>query len=177
MASSIEVITLCDICEGTTTVKSGQSYHYTECGLDNVYLENIEVVVCENCEAITPILPRITLLHATIARAIALQPYPLSGFDIRFLRKQLGLSAKQWAVLLRIDNTTLSQWENGGELIGSQSDALIRLLYFRVLEEKEDRHISEPLAERIAASSLEHLPPAAVLINVDNPSVYWYQNA
>ncbi|MEW6209209.1 MAG: YgiT-type zinc finger protein [Acidobacteriota bacterium] len=177
MASGIEVITLCDICEGATTVKSGQSYHYKECGLDNVYLENMEVVVCENCGVITPILPRITLLHATIARAIALQPYPLSGADIRYLRKQLGLSAKQWAVLLRIDHATLLQWENGDQTIGSQSDALIRLLYFRVLEEKENRHISEPLTERIAASRLEPLPPAAVLINVNNPSVYWYQSA
>jgi transcriptional regulator with XRE-family HTH domain len=106
-----------------------------------------------------------------------LQPYPLSGADIRYLRKQLGLSARQWAVLLRIDSATLSRWENGEEPIGSQSDALIRLLYFRVLEEKEDRHISEPLAEKIAASSLESTQPSAVLINVDNPSVYWYQSA
>lgn len=169
--------TQCDICGGATTVKRDQCYHYKSCGLDNVYLKNIGTRVCDNCGVITPILPRISLLHATIACAIALQPYPLSGADIRYLRKQLGLSARQWAVLLRIDSATLSRWENGEEPIGSQSDALIRLLYFRVLEEKEDRHISEPLAEKIAASSLESTQPSAVLINVDNPSVYWYQSA
>jgi hypothetical protein len=29
-------------------------YHYTECGLDNVYLENVEVRVCPACGLESP---------------------------------------------------------------------------------------------------------------------------
>src|SRR5215813_13342470 len=93
----------CDVCGTPTVVRSGQSYHYTESGWDNVYLENIELRVCEDCGTVSPRIPRILQLHETIAKAIVSKPQPLTGAEIRFLRKQLRLKAKEFAAYLRTD--------------------------------------------------------------------------
>ena len=164
----------CYDCGGTTTVRSGEIYHYTESGLSNVYLENVEMIVCESCGVSTPRLRRVETLHAAIGRAIALQPVALSGEEVRFLRKQLGLKAREWAVLLRVDTATLSRWENDEQQIGPQSDSLIRLLYFRILEEKEGAFIVDRIAERIASVAHERNGEPAIVLNMDNPVVYTY---
>lgn len=167
----------CEICGGSTEVRKGQTYHYIECGLNNVYLDNIELRVCKACGTATPRLRRILDLHATIARAVALKSGLLKGAEIRFLRKQLALSAQAWAALLRIDRATLSRWESGDQQIGPQSDALIRLLYFRFLEERDGRLINEALTERLSAPFKDRVKEAAVFVNMDNPALYSYQDA
>ena len=168
------MVVKCELCGGATAIRTGQKYHYIECGLDNIYLENIEFRVCESCGVVTPRISRILDLHTTIARAVALQPYPLSGPEVRFLRKQLGMKAREWTVRLRVDHTTLSRWENGEQKIGPQSDALIRLLYFRILEEREGRMISEPVTEKIAATSEERVPNPVVYVNMNDSNIYSY---
>jgi DNA-binding transcriptional regulator YiaG len=164
----------CSKCEAPTVVRSKQRYHYAECGLDNVYLYNIDLLVCEKCKRVEPVIPRTKLLHSTIARAIALQPYPLRGQDIRFLRKQHRFKAQEWASLLRIDASTLSRWENDGQQIGPQADALIRYLFLRLLEQ-EGENVQGPLAEQIAAATQERPGEASVLIDAGHPAIYSYQ--
>ncbi len=163
----------CDICRGNIITKTQQSYQYKECGLDNVYLKNVDVRVCESCGEKNLRIPGILELHETIARGIALQPCPLRGQDIKFLRKQLGYSAKQWSAFLRIDSSTLSRWENEQQEIGPQSDGLIRLLYFRLLDESTGKVTCDPVAAASAA-----VTPACFLkvyVNMDNPAVYSYK--
>ena len=163
----------CDICGGQIITRTEQRYHYKECGLDNVYLENIEVRTCESCGVKSPRLPRILELHSTIARAVALQPTPLRGIDLRFLRKQLGYTAKRWASLLRVDASTLSRWENDEQPIGAQSDALIRFLYFRIRDEQEGEMSQEWVADTIAAVTPDDM--RTVWVNMDNPGGYSYR--
>lgn len=165
----------CELCKGETVIKRGQRYHYTESGLDNVYLENVDVRVCEACGEISPRIPRINDLHATIGQAIALRNVPLSGKEVRFLRQHLGLKAKEWAAFLRIDTTTLSRWENGGQIIGPQADSLMRLMYFHLLAEKQGRAIPEHLADRIAAIVTQRTEAMALLVNPYKPALYSYR--
>jgi len=78
----------CDACrKGEIGTRIQQTYRYKECGLDNVYLLNIEFRICDACGIKAPRLKRMPELHATIDRAIAMQPCPLRGQDVRFLRK------------------------------------------------------------------------------------------
>lgn len=163
----------CDICQGKITTKTLPVYHYTECGLDNVYLKNVEVRVCSNCKEKSPRIARITQLHATIARAVAMQPCPLRGQDVRFLRKQLGYSQKEWATFLRTDVSTLSRWENGQQSIGPQSDSLMRLLYFRIRDEQEGVLSTDRVAAASAAVSAACF--LRLCVNMDNPKIYSYQ--
>lgn len=163
----------CDVCQGDIITKKLQTYHYTECGLDNVYLKNVDVRVCTSCKAQSVRLPKVLELHATIGKAIAMQPCPLRGQDVRFLRKQLGFSAKEWTMFLRTDASTLSRWENEQQNIGSQSDVLIRLLYFRIRDEQEGNLTSDRVAEAAAAVNASCF--LRLSVNMDNPKVYSYQ--
>jgi len=166
---------MCDACGAEMKILSGQTYRYAESGLDNVYLLNADLYVCEGCGEQLPILHRIEELHEAIARAIALKPSPLSGAEIRFLRKEIGLSARKWAALLHIDHTTLSRWENGAQERSQHNDLLIRHVYFRMLEEQTWRLVREPVAERIASIDYDHVIEQDVLVNADNPSVVSYR--
>lgn len=166
----------CELCSGKTKILKGQTWHYLESGLDNVYLLNVEVRVCSACAEKSPRIPRINELHAAIGRAVALQKTPLTGSDARYLRKHLGLPAKAWAVLLRVPPETLSRWENGKQVIGPQSDSLIRALYFLKLAEA-GQPIPDRAVEEMAAIVAQSSDVLNVLINVDNPRVYSYQSA
>ena len=167
------VIMKCDICQGKIVTKTRKTYHYKECGLDNVYLKNVAVRICSSCNEESVRIPRIIELHATIARAVAMQPCPLRGQDVRFLRKQLGYSAREWATFLRTDVSTLSRWENGQQAIGDQSDSLIRFLYFRIRDEQEGVLSSDRVAAASAAVSAACF--LRLCVNMDNPRVYSYQ--
>ena len=159
----------CDICHSKTEILTNQTYHYLECGLDNVYLEAIETRVCKSCGATTARIPRITHLHNTIALAIALKDTPLSGKEVRFLRKRLNFKLSEWAKLLRVADTTLSKWENGEREIGSQSDSLIRLLYLQIFQEREGKLIDDPISSKLAF--IKEMPTNNKLIIIVTPSI------
>ncbi len=88
----------CDFCKSETAIERNQRYHYTECGLDNVYLENVDVRICSSCGERSPIIPRIIELHATIGQAIALQNVPLAGKESRFSATAFRFESK-WDLL------------------------------------------------------------------------------
>ena len=163
----------CDICQANMITKTKQTYQYKDCGLDNVYLRNVDLRICESCGEKSIRIPRIKELHATIGRAVAMQPCQLRGQDIRFLRRQLGFSAREWATFLRTDTSTLSRWENDQQVIGIQSDALIRLLYFRIRDEQEGELSRDGVAAR--AASVNAACFLQLWVNMNNPRVYEYQ--
>ncbi len=70
-----------------------------------------------------------SLSWSFISQAIIHDPAPLSGDKIRFLRKELGIKAKDWASYIGVEPETLSRWEKGSQFIGNQSDLLIRAVY------------------------------------------------
>src|SRR5581483_2714880 len=87
---------------GGVMIGRPESYKYTECGLDSVYLSNVCVFRCTNqkCAAIVPEIPAIGVLHREIARNLVMKETLLSGEEIRFLRKMAGLSSIELSNLL-----------------------------------------------------------------------------
>jgi putative transcriptional regulator len=159
-------------CGEKPKIKKIALYQYTECGLPNVYLAGIKVAHCQKCGARFPIIPSILDLYEKIAEAVALKPHTLSGIEVKFLRKQLGLTAAKWASYLKTDKTNVSRWENDRHPIGKQSDALIRYLYFRLLEEKENKHINADISGRITSVQNEAGEEIGFQIPADNPAAY-----
>ena len=74
-------------------------YHYTESGLDNVYIYNMPVVKDVNGEEVIYI-QKINLLHKAIAEGLIKKAGLLKGKEIRFLRSEMGYSQKQLSELL-----------------------------------------------------------------------------
>jgi YgiT-type zinc finger domain-containing protein len=75
----------CDACSGKFEIKRVAEFHCTDFGLDNIYLQDIEMLHCNNCGAESPIIPRPLVLQKMIGKAIALLDSPLTGKEARLL--------------------------------------------------------------------------------------------
>lgn len=64
-----------------------------------------------------------------IARELVRQPSPLTGQEIKFLRKQLGKKSADFALILDVSPETYSRWENEKQSPSPMADRLIRLYY------------------------------------------------
>jgi transcriptional regulator with XRE-family HTH domain len=102
-------------------------YMYDLCGLEDVALVGIDVHKCPKCRFEAPIIPRIVELHEVIADGLILKPSPLSGAEVRYLRKYAGMPAREFARLLGIDPAYLSRIENGHtKALGATADRFVR---------------------------------------------------
>lgn len=118
---------LCGNCGSETVVVRGQ-HQFTESGLSNVILDDVEIVKCVSCGNEDPIIPYMNQLMRNIAVALVSKPCRLVGEEIRYLRKYIGKSAAAFARILDVDAATLSKWEHGKQDIGAANDRLIRLI-------------------------------------------------
>lgn len=123
-----------------------ERYHYTECGLDNVYIEGVEVVRDDTGEEVVR-LPNIALLHRLIAKALIGKRGPLTGRELRFLRTEMGLTQAQLADIVQVDAQTVGRWERGETPIPGASDMLVRKLASERLDLDENLSVEE-LARR-----------------------------
>jgi putative zinc finger/helix-turn-helix YgiT family protein len=105
-----------------------RNYRFTESGISNVVLQGIEVADCKKCGNSDVIIPRMAKVHRAIAQALTNSPVRLTGEQLRFLRKHLGLSGDELGRYLDTDRTKISKWENGQDQIGPKTGRLIRLL-------------------------------------------------
>ena len=129
----------CPKCKQTIHSKIGNHW-YKESGLDNVYLKNITVYKCP-CGVSIPSIFRSARLDELIAETLLEKPALLDGKEIRFLRKSLYMSSKDFSQRLGIGKTTLSKWENGTQRHREGYDRFIRSLYllYKGTKEKEKR--------------------------------------
>jgi DNA-binding transcriptional regulator YiaG len=118
-------ISRCSDCGSKARMERG-AYRFRESGLDNVVLKGIETVKCPACGNQDPIIPNLDGLLRVLTIAIVTQRQPLTGAEVRYLRKYLEMSGEQFARILHTDKSTLSKWETGAVNIGSKSDLLIR---------------------------------------------------
>ncbi|GAA0473280.1 hypothetical protein GCM10009096_13230 [Parasphingorhabdus litoris] len=73
-------------------------------------------------------IPDFDGLTIAIATLRAIHERKLSGTDVRFLRKHLGMRSKELAEHLDISPEHLSRCENGDKVLSSNSEKLLRLL-------------------------------------------------
>jgi len=104
------------------------SYDFVESGLKRVRLQSIELIVCDQCGNVDPIIPRVNDLIRLLVVAVIAKPYRLAGDEIRFLRKYLCTTGDESGRLLHINRANLSKWENNEDRVGAQSDRLIRTI-------------------------------------------------
>ena len=118
----------CSRCGKITQKKIG-SHRFRESGLDNVYLENIPVYECSDCQTSYPSIFRLGRLNDLIAITLVEKPGLINGREIKFLRKNLRMPSKLFAKKLGVGKTTLSKWENELQNHSEGNDRLIRAIY------------------------------------------------
>lgn len=111
-------------------------HHYTESGLENVYLMGIEVYDCPCCGENYVHIPNPVQLHIIMAIGIALKEVPLRGAEIRFMRKEAGMNGKSFAKFIGVSPITLSRWESEDGEHSPSHDRLIRLAFMTMMSER-----------------------------------------
>ena len=99
---------------------------YPESGLDNVELVEVPVWECGNGHQEIEI-PKAEQLHGLLVDALISKPAALAGPEIRFLRKELGMSGRAFARQLGMTAEHLSRLETGRRTVSPTTSLLVRL--------------------------------------------------
>lgn len=121
--------------------------HYTECGLDGVYLiSGYELVKTpyEDGEGIA--IKNLDALHRAIGIYLANQKKALSGKELRFLRKQMDRTQSQLGQVIGLSSQQVARWEKGESDISGPADVLVRALFIQHAGGKVDL---QSLAKRL----------------------------
>jgi len=116
----------CLNCGSPLEVREGEHRYAENDGL-NVTLQGVKVTHCSRCGEEGVAIPMISQLNGILAKAIAQRPQRLGPGEIRYLRKYLGWSGKDFAVHMGVTPETVSRWENGARPMGSTAEILLRL--------------------------------------------------
>ncbi|MDR3468826.1 MAG: hypothetical protein P4M07_23090 [Xanthobacteraceae bacterium] len=105
-------------------------HHYTESGLDNIYLVGSGFQIHE-----TPYGKGVSIqdtegLHKAIGKWLIGQPKPLNGAELRFLRLEMDSTQRDLAGIIGATEQTLRLWEkHRNKKIPGTADRLLRALY------------------------------------------------
>lgn len=121
-------------------------YHYTSCGLPNVYLSN-GYTIRETAYGEAVAIHNIKELHESIGLSICEMPEGFSKEELRYLRSELDMSQKCLAELLGVSEVAYRKWESnvGKANISRPAERLLRLYYRESVV--GDRAIKDALSE------------------------------
>jgi putative zinc finger/helix-turn-helix YgiT family protein len=111
---------------------SAEKYHYKECGLDTVYLENVQIHQSHRCNEQVVRIPEMPRLNLVIGDCLLQMNSILNGKEIRFLRKNMGLKAVDLQNIMGVNNARISRWERGKQKISTSHDRLLRVVYANI---------------------------------------------
>ncbi|PZN78380.1 MAG: transcriptional regulator [Candidatus Methylumidiphilus alinenensis] len=107
------------------------AYHYVQCGLDNVWLQNgFDIVETPYGQSVK--IERANQLDAVISECLTKKAAPLTGREFRFLRLRLDMSQKRIGELMGKEAQTVAVWEKS-EKVNQDVDFMIRHIYLQTV--------------------------------------------
>ncbi|MFI5021150.1 MAG: helix-turn-helix domain-containing protein [Alphaproteobacteria bacterium] len=102
-------------------------YHYTESGLNNVWLKNgYKIVTTPYGKGVA--IENVEGLHRSIALQLINNKPRLSGAEFRFLRKELDMSQATLAGIVGKDAQSVARWEKKGQT-PKMADRMLRFVF------------------------------------------------
>lgn len=141
-------------------------FHYTECGLDNVFIEGLETQMDDAGEEVL-VIPNIFGLHQVLAYCVITRKHGLRPDELRFLRTEMGLTQAELAEIVKKDHQTIGRWERGENAIDQNAEAVIRVVAAERLSVNTEMPIEEVVRRCIPAASVE-----AIVIDGTDPGHY-----
>jgi putative transcriptional regulator len=129
-------------------------YHYSECGLDNIYLiSGFDFVSTPRGKSVR--ITNVEGLHRAIGLMIVKEKNKLTGKEFRFLRHELNQTQSDLAAILGVGVQSVARWEKGRtkEIEGS-AQRLLRAIYRQYVEGVQD--IVKPLKELARLDEISH---------------------
>lgn len=140
--------------------KQKAPYHYTACGLDDVYLmSGYEIEETPYGKGVS--VKNADDLHEAIGTLLVNNKKVFSGKEIRFLRHQMDLTQSELARLFGTSTQQVARYEKGESEMPGPADRILRLLYnehvqkdiqvrslLTVLDEMDDRTNGKMFFER-----------------------------
>jgi putative transcriptional regulator len=139
-------------------------YHYTESGLQNIWLAN-GYVKRETADGVAVAIHDLDELHDAIGRTLAMRPH-LTGAGLRFLRQELNLSQRRLGEMLGASEESVSLWERKGK-IPKSADRIVRALYLEKLD--GNVHITQ-MIERLV--TLDDRPDDRLVFTEDDAGAW-----
>lgn len=113
-------------------------HHYTESGLNNIYLVNGYEITEEDGEMFIS-YENFDQIQQAIAIAICNQKSWMSAEQLKFIRKEFNLSQSALGLLLYCDRQSIARWEKSETAIPPLVDITLRALYLESIN--EDSHV------------------------------------
>jgi len=101
-------------------------YHYTECGLDDVFLLNGYSIDSDG----VLFIKNIQGLHKAIAERLIFVPRKLKNKEVRFIRHYLDVSQKVFGEMLGVDYQSILRWETGKTKITKTAERFLRSIFY-----------------------------------------------
>jgi len=127
--------------------KAVGNYQYRECGLDNIWIDSLEMYKCPDCQMKMPVLPNPEQANKAIAALLIRESGRLDSDSILFLRKAMQLTGAELAVTLGVHRVEVSRWENDRVNIDSMNDFKLRMTAIdKLLPVEKQRSLRSELA-------------------------------
>jgi putative zinc finger/helix-turn-helix YgiT family protein len=117
----------CPNCTNMKMEKKERDYHFTECGLGNVWLSEWAYFKCAECDKEMALLPDPDYFTQWLTERIVTKESRLVGDEVFFLRKALGLTGAKLAERLGFQRVEVSRWENDRNPIAFEADFRLRM--------------------------------------------------
>lgn len=130
-----------------------EPYHYTVCGLTNIYLANGFTIDEYDGQEIVAVKD-VDGLHKAIGRHLVVHRKGLAPDEVRFLRKTLDMTQAELGKALGCDSQSVARWEKGVCAIPAATEKLLRA-YFFANNLNSDAEL--PLLKALIASALGEL--------------------
>lgn len=150
-----------------------KTYHYTECGLDNIYLVNGFKITKTKSGDEEIFINDIHGLHKAIGMILISKRGLLSGKEIKFIRSTLDLSQTTLAKILGCSYQTVLLWEKDKGIISKTADHLLRAFFFAYLDVESSKAIYDKINEIADLDSDTVEPTNAKKIQLQEISHVW----
>ena len=101
-----------------------------------VLLNAAQAEIDDNGEMVGIHIPNLEGLVVAIAISRCLTPVRLDGREVRFIRRAIGKTAKDFAADIELDASTYSRWENGKQQVGAWADKQVMHAAVAYLKDK-----------------------------------------
>lgn len=113
-------------------------YHYTECGLANIYLVNGFEITKTSDDDEELFIHDIHGLHKAISETLIFKKGLLEGNEIRFIRGMLDLSQNKLAALIGCRYQQILLWEKNKNKLSKSADRLLKVYLYTYLHKEVD---------------------------------------